>query len=347
MQARFLIPGDLATASGGYRYDREVLRRMPAQGVDLVHVPLPGGWPDPSPADCAEAARRVAASPRDAVLLIDGLAFGAMPESLVRGFDRPIVALVHHPLALETGLDPARAEELRDLERGALRHARAIVVTSRFTADLVRADFAPPQTPIVVAEPGTERAPRAAGGGAAPRLLAIGSLVPRKNYPLLLDALARLRDLDWTLDLAGSDTASPDTAAEIRAIIAARGLTERVTLHGAVNEAALENLYARADVFVMSSDFEGYGMVLAEAMARGLPIVTTRAGAAADTVPDDAALKVAVADAGGLSGAIARLLKDEALRGALSDASWRAGQALPTWDDAAALVAGALKRAGA
>lgn len=344
MKAFFVIPGDLGAASGGYRYDREILARAAAQGVDLTHLPLTGEWPAPTAADMAEAARCVAETPADSLLLIDGLAFGTMPEKLVAGFNRRIVALVHHPLALETGLDPARATELAERERAALTHAREIVVTSAFTADLVRRDFAPPGARINVVEPGTARAPRAQGGGDPVRLLAVGSLVPRKDYPVLIAALSRLTALRWTLDIAGSETASPDTALAVRADIRAKGLADRVRLHGAVGDAALDELYARTDLFVMSSRFEGYGMALAEALARGIPIVTTRAGAAADTVPDDAALKVEPGDVEGLARVIARLVEDVGLRRKLSDASWRAGQSLPTWDYAVVRVAAVLRR---
>lgn len=344
MKAFFVIPGDLGAASGGYRYDREILARAAAQGLDLVHLPLTGGWPTPTNADMAEAARRITETPADSLLLIDGLAFGSMPEALVAGFNRRLVALVHHPLALETGLDPARAAELAALERAALKYAREIVVTSAFTAELVRRDFAPAATPVHVVEPGTARASRAKGGGDPLRLLAVGSLVPRKDYPLLLEALAPLASLRWTLDVAGSETASPETAQAIHADIAAKGLSERVRLHGAVGDAELEELYAKADLFLMSSRFEGYGMVLAEALARGLPIVTTRAGAAADTAPDEAALKVEPGGVEAFSSAVARLIDDAELRRKLADAAWRAGQSLPTWDDAAARIAAILKR---
>jgi glycosyltransferase involved in cell wall biosynthesis len=117
-----------------------------------------------------------------------------------------------------------------------------------------------------------------------------------------------------------------------------------LTATGAVDDTALQAHYDRADVFLMSSHFEGYGMVLAEAMARGLPIVCTTGGAAAETAPDTAAIKVAPGDAAAFGAAAARLIADTDLRRRMASASWAAGQTLPTWDDTAATVAGVLRR---
>src|SRR5262245_48273869 len=100
----FVIPGDLALPTGGYVYDRRVLSLLPAHGIDVQHVALPGSFPFPAPPELAETARIVAALPDTAVLLVDGLALGAMPTDLIRAFRRPLVALCHHPLCLEAGI---------------------------------------------------------------------------------------------------------------------------------------------------------------------------------------------------------------------------------------------------
>lgn len=343
MRVPFVIPGDLATISGGYGYDRQVIAHAPAQGVTLEVVLLPGGWPHPSPDDLATARARLAETPADAPLLIDGLALGAMPPDLVRALGRRIVALVHHPLGLEAGLTPARARELIDNERAVLACVERIVVTSLHTAALLARDFGVDAGRITVAEPGTEPAPRARGSQGAPRMLAVGTILPRKGYLFLAEALTALRALDWSLDVAGSLTAAPDEVAALRAALAAAGLADRVTLHGALTHGALEALYAEADLFVMPSLYEGYGMALAEAMARGLAIVATRAGAAADTAPDAAALKVEPGDAPALADALRRALADAQLRARLAEASWRAGQNLPRWSDTARRIVEAIR----
>ena len=167
--------------------------------------------------------------------------------------------------------------------------------------------------------------------------------MPRKAFNILVEALAGLKHLPWTLRLAGSPDRDPPTAAALRAQIDAAGLADRVELIGELGPEALERAYAGADLFVMSSLYEGYGMALAEAMARGLPIVTTTGGAAAKTVPDDAGLKVPPGDAAALRAALEQALGDAALRRKLADAAWRAGQQLPGWEDAAAIVASVVR----
>ena len=341
----FLIPGDLNLPTGGYAYDRRVLALLAAEGLDAAHVELPASYPNPSAADLRETSRIVRDLPRDTLLLIDGLAYGAMPASVIRAFDRPVVALCHHPLALEAGLSPARSIELKASETAALALARHVIVTSPATRTLLARDFAVPSDRMTVAVPGTDPAPRARGTGRPLQLLAVGSVVPRKGYDVLVRALDGLKHHDWRLVIAGADDRAPATTTELRSLIAAAGLATRITLAGPVSDDRLSDLYAGADVFVMSSLFEGYGMVLAEAMARGLPIVSTTGGAAAETAPDDAARKVPPGDAAALRDALGALIEDTALRTTMADASWRAGRALPQWDATARIIADAIRKA--
>lgn len=340
--AVFAIPGSIETATGGYAYDRRVLELLPTYGVPVTLLELPASFPAPSPADLALTERRLSATPRDAVLLIDGLAFGALPADLIRRLERTVIALVHHPLSLETGLAEDRRRTLRDSERAALKLARHVVVTSPATARTLAQDFGVPAEKIRVAEPGTDPAARATGTGTPMQLLAVGAVSGRKGYCVLVEALAPLHGLDWHLRIAGALDRDPTAVAGLRAAIAAAGLEDRVTLAGTVVPATLERFYESADIFVMPSLFEGYGMVLAEAMSRGLPIVCTTGGASGDTVADGAALKVPPGDVKALSDAIASLLRSRKLRTKLADASWDAGRRLPTWNETARRVAAAL-----
>jgi glycosyltransferase involved in cell wall biosynthesis len=275
--------------------------------------------------------------------MVDGLAYGAMPAAVIDCARPPIIALVHHPLCLEVGLSEQRRVELRNLETAALARARRIIVTSPATARTLVQEFAVPQTKITVAEPGTEPAQRATGCRTGPLLLlAVGAIVPRKAYDILVRALAPLRDREWRLTIAGPTDRSPDAFVALRTAVEETGLAERVALLGPVNQGRLADLYSAADVFLMPSLYEGYGMVLAEAMARGLPIVCTTGGAAAETVPDAAAIKVEPGDAEALTGAIGRLMDDADLRRRIAEASWSAGQKLPRWEDTARTVAGVI-----
>lgn len=343
----FAIPGDLAARTGGYGYDRRVLAALPGQGVEAVHLPLPGSFPRGGAEDAAAAVRAVnGALAADDVVLMDGLAFGVLPPEAIRAIAAPIIALCHHPLCLEAGLAPARAEALRESERRALALAAHVIVTSPHTAVILTRDFGVPERRISIALPGSDRAPRARGADGAVALLAVGSIIPRKAFDVLIEALAGLADLDWRLRLAGSPDHSPATAAAVNRLIAGRGLGARVELLGELAEPELDRLFATSDIFVSSSLYEGYGMALAEAMARGLPIIATMGGAAADTVPAAAALKIPPGDALALRAALRALLGDAPLRARLAEASWRAGQALPRWEDAARVIAGTALNVG-
>ena len=340
--AAFAIPGDIDLPTGGYTYDRRVLALLADNGVAVRHIRLPDSFPDPSEGDLDEA-RRLLSLPKPTVLLIDGLAYGAMPAALIRSLQNPIVALVHHPLCLEAGVLKARQDELYALEKAALALARRVIVSSPTTAATLVADFAVPADRITVAEPGTDPAPRAQRTGKPPQLLAVGSIVPRKAYDVLVRALAPLASRDWQLIIVGPADRSAPALATLQAAIQETGLAQRITLAGPADRQRLDTFYATADVFLMPSLYEGYGMVLAEAMARGLPIVCTTGGAAASTVPDAAAIKVPPGDVAALSEAVCRLLDDPPLRRRLSDAAWVAGQKLPRWEATARIIAGVMR----
>lgn len=344
----FVIPGDITLRTGGYIYDRHVLQLLPQVGVAARHVTLPGSFPFPPMADLAETAATLAALPERMPLLIDGLAFGVFPRDLAAGIRQPIIALVHHPLYLETGLTEAQQTHFHALEKAALAHARAVITTSATTARTVGEAFSYPAEAITVAEPGTERGqralPRDPADGAPLKLLAVGSIVPRKAYGDLVAALAGLDDLSWTLTIAGDDTRHAQEVAVLQAQIAASPVRDRIALRGALPNSELAALYTSSHAFVMSSLYEGYGMVLSEALAHGLPIVATRAGATAQTVPDAAALKVEPGDVVGLREALRRMISDADLRQRLADQSWSAGQSLPQWQDTARRIATVVER---
>ncbi len=221
----FAIPGDIDLPTGGYAYDRRLLAEWRAMDVPAEHVPLPGSFPFPTEADLHETGRALLQRPYDDTLLIDGLAYGAFPEGIAAGLADRVVALVHHPLALETGLAPEMAQRLRERETAALRYVRAVVTTSPATKRLLISDFGVPEARIAVALPGVDPAPRATGSaeGRPLHLLAVGSVVPRKGYRVLVEALAGLRDRDWRLTIVGATDRSPETMRDLVAAIDGRG----------------------------------------------------------------------------------------------------------------------------
>ncbi len=282
--------------------------------------------------------------PPGSLPVIDGLALPAFGDRLER-LPQPWVALVHHPLALETGLDAADAAALADVERRLLAAADRVIVTSpRTRRDLAAYGVADARVGVVL--PGTERAPLARGsGGPDLALLCVASLTPRKGHLVLLEALAALRELPWQLTCVGSPERDPACARTIARAIERLGLGGRVRLIGEQPEAGLQPFYDAADLFVLASHHEGYGMVLAEALARGLPIVATTAGAIPDTVPATAGLLVPPGDPPALAKALRRLLLEPELRRDLAAGARAARDRLPGWAEAARAFAAELERA--
>ncbi|MEJ1159079.1 glycosyltransferase family 4 protein [Prosthecomicrobium sp. N25] len=340
----FAIPGDLATPTGGYAYDRRLIAELSGLGWRVDHLALPAGFPDPDAAALAQTAALMRALAPGTTVMVDGLALGVLPDLAAEVARRGrLVALVHHPLALETGVPHRRASALADLERRALASAAAILVTSPATGRTLVESFEVPLSRLTVAVPGTDPAPHARGsGGPGTRILTVGTLVPRKGHLDLVAALARLAELDWSLDLVGSADLEPAHAAAVRAAVEAHGLAGRIRLVGAIPRDALEAYYDGADLFVLASHYEGYGMAYAEAVAHGLPVVGTTGGAIPDTL-GRAAVLVPPGDPERLALALRPLLSDGDARADLAARARDAAAALPTWGATARTVAAAIE----
>lgn len=341
----FAVPGSLATPTGGYAYDRRMIEELERLGWQIDVVDLGEGFPWPSDQTRAGAWLRLSDIPPGRTIVIDGLAFGVLPEAVLQlRMENPLIALVHHPLALEVGLSMQQANILRTCERAALIAARLVIANSAETARRLTSDYGVAADRIVIACPGTDPAPMAQGSrDGIVRLLSVGALVPRKGFDVLIAALATLVDLPWRLTIAGDRGRDPATAARIDIDIARHGLGGRVALHGAVSPERLRELYTSADLFVLASRFEGYGMAYAEAIAHGLPVVGTTAGAIPETVPSDAGVLVAPDDADALALALRRLIENAGARRHLAEAARAAAGQLPTWQDSAKIFSRALE----
>ena len=337
--AILMLPRELDAPTGGCRYDRQVVEGLRRLGWRCDVLVLDAGFPLPDAQALAAADAALSALSAGTIVIADALAFGAMPEVAERHARRlRWVALVHHPLALETGLEAALARQLLSAERRALAAARRVVVTSDATADeLVRLRMTGRAgVPAVVIEPGCDVAPRKAlrrpGSGSGVRILCVASVTPRKGHAVLIEALAGLSDRAWELHNVGSLTLDAAVARAVQAAAAAHGLRRRVFWQGAADAEALPVWYASADLFVLPSLYEGYGMVVAEALAHGLAIVATRTGAAARLLADGAGVLVPPGDAKALRAALAGLLDDADARAALgSRAAAAAPSRLPSW----------------
>ncbi len=352
----FAYPGDLDTPTGGYGYARRIIAGLRTLGWQVEALSLGDGFPKADSSARARAGALLAAVPCGVPLVIDGLALGVLPdeaEALARS--RPFIALVHHPLALETGLDACQQAALRASETRSLAAARAVIASSPATADGLVRDFGVPRSAISVVVPGTDPAPETSPSSSAPRvrqvndgtirLVSVGSLVPRKGHDVLIRALADLADLPWRLDIAGGDRLDPDHAALLREMVATAGLDDRITLHGALSADDLEALYAHSDVFALATRYEGYGMAFAEAIVRGLPIVATGAGAVAGTIAPGTGLLYAPDDTQGLRDGLRRMIADADLRTRCAAACRDAAKRYPDWQATAALFASAIETA--
>ena len=346
LRVAFAVPGDLAMPTGGYVFDRRIIQELRQLSWQVDVVDIGGDFPFPSMAQRAHALAMLSGVPAGCPVVLDGLAFGALPEAGMLRHHTPLIALVHQPLALDPGLEAKQADTFRESERAALAAAARVVVTSDATSRIVVRDYGVPMQHISIVRPGNDPGPQAVGSNdGVVRLLSIGSVLPVKGYDLLIAALAGLDKMSWQLTIAGDRTRNP-AAAQLDADVQAQGLGNRVTVLGAVPPERVVELYLASDVFVLASRFEGYGMALAEAIAHGLPVVSTLVGAIPDTVPRGAGILVPPDDADALARALRRVIGDPAERQRLAMKARAAAAQLPTWQDSARLFAGAIEAVG-
>jgi glycosyltransferase involved in cell wall biosynthesis len=343
----FAVPGDLATPTGGYGYDRRIIQELRELGWQVDVADIGEDFPFPSTAERAMALAILSAVPAGCPVVLDGLAFGALPEAGALRCRTPLIALVHQPLALDPSLDTMQADTFRKTERTALASAAHVVVTSEATARIVIGDYNVPVQRISVVRPGNDPVPAALGSNdGVVRLLSIGSVLPVKGYDLLIAAVATLTDMPWRLTIAGDRTRNPAAAAQLDVDIETHGLGDRIAVLGAVPPERITELFLASDVFVLASRFEGYGMALAEAIAHGIAVVSTMAGAIPQTVPAGTGLLVPPDDVAALARALRRLIGDPAERQRLAANARAAAAQLPTWQDSARLFAGAIDTVG-
>jgi glycosyltransferase involved in cell wall biosynthesis len=332
MHVCLIVPGPLDTASGGHQYDRRMADGLRAAGHDVRVIELGGRLPEPDQAAIYAARTVWAALPPASVRLIDGLALPAFDGLPLH----QVIGLIHHPASMETGVPEEARQRLYVTEMAMFRDLPRLVVTSEQTANLVARDFGIAHDRISVVIPGIDDLPRSPGSaGPGCRIVSVGALIPRKGHDVLMRSLARLFDLDWSLTIAGSATRDKVHAHGLVALAENLAITQRLGFADEVTEA----LWAESDLFALTSNFEGYGVAIAEALRRGLPVAVTNVGTVPTLVGPEDGVVCASGDIEQLSKALRRMIFDRPLRRDMAEVAWRSGRALPSWDEQAGRLA--------
>lgn len=341
-----LVPAavaDPSRPSGGNTYDRRLCTGLTALGLCVREHLLPGAWPTPQSDDVATLTATLHAVPAGATVLVDGLVASAATDVVTAATARlRVVVVVHLPLGVEDSA--ARGPESR-----MLRRVEAVIVTSAWTRRWLADEYAVPADRISVAVPGTDRCDLASGTATGGALLCVGAVTPTKGHDLLVRALSDVATHAWSCTCVGSIDVDPGFAAALRTQVADAGLADRVTFAGVLRDDALDAAYRAADVLVLPSRIETYGMVVTEALAHGLPVLGFRTGGVAETLgraPDGNVPGVLVApgDAAALAVALRSWLDDAGLRTGTRDAARLRRESLPTWADTAAHIADLLSK---
>jgi glycosyltransferase involved in cell wall biosynthesis len=337
---------DPARPSGGNAYDRRVCRGLAALGWAVHEHPIAGAWPRPDAAGHAALARAVRRIPDGSVVLLDGLIASAAPEALLPQARRlRQVVLVHMPLGHRPPDDEAGAVRAR--EREVLSAAAAVVTTSAWTRRRLGALYALPADRVYVAEPGVDEAGLAPGTAAGDALLCVAAVTPDKGHDVLLDALATTTDLPWHCACVGSLDRDPAFGGGVRRATRNKGLAERVRFPGPRTGPELDRAYAGADLLVLASRAETFGMVVTEALARGLPVLAAEVGGVTEALGHAhdgtrPGLLVAPGDPAALGAALRAWLGDAALRGRLRRAAHERRASLRGWPATTSVLAGVL-----
>lgn len=336
---------DTSRPSGGNTYDRLMCDGLAALGWRVRLRAVPGDWPRPDPAACQALAAAVASVPDGGLVLVDGLIGSAAAGVLVPQAERlHVVMLVHLPL----GWSPMHGADvgLAGQEARVLSAASAVVVTSSWTRDWLIAAYGLPETSVHVARPGVGEASPATGSETGGELLCVAAVTPGKGHDVLLAALANLNGMPWRCVCVGPLDRDPDFAADIAADARAlrRAGQDRVVLTGPRTGGALDASYAAADVLVLPSRFETYGMVVTEALARGLPVIGSDVGGLPEALGESTGLGrpgllVAPGDPVALATALRQWLGDADLRDRLRRAAADRRSTLAGWPETGAAVA--------
>jgi glycosyltransferase involved in cell wall biosynthesis len=345
----FVVPDgidDPARPSGGNTYDRNLCRGFTSLGWSVHEHPVPGFWSEPDAAPFAALEAAMGRIPDGGLALLDGLVASPSPHVLVPHARRlRLVLLVHMPLGLPPGIDDA--DEIRMRERAVLAAADAVVTTSRWSRDRLMELYALPADRLHVAEPGVQPAELATGTATGEALLTVAAVITDKGHDLLLNALATIPELPWRWVCVGSTDRDPSFVELLRQRSREHGLADRVLFAGTATGADLDRAYAEADTLVLASRTETYGMVVTEALARGVPVITTDVGGVTEALGHGSdgtqpGLVVTADDPTALADALRSWLTDAELRARLRLVARERRESLRGWSATTSVIAGIL-----
>ena len=337
---------DLSRPSGGNAYDRHVCRGLSSLGWSVHEHAVPGRWPEPDAEALAALAGVVQRIPDGALALLDGLVASTAPEVLVPHARRlRLVVLVHMPLGHRPP-DEAAAD-IRRRERAVLRAGAAVATTSQWSRRRLLGLYQLPPDRVHVAAPGVDAADLATGTVAGGALLCVAAVTFEKGHDVLVEALLSMSELSWQCLCVGSVERDPAFVEDLRRQTLERGLGDRVSLPGPRTGSDLDRSYAAADLMVLASRAETYGMVVTEALARGLPVVAADVGGLTEAMGYGAGgsrpgLLVPPDDPAALGAALRAWLGDAELRRRLRLSACQRRESLSAWSATTSVVAGVL-----
>ncbi|MEZ2390406.1 glycosyltransferase family 4 protein [bacterium RCC_150] len=344
---RFLVPGNINYGSGGNNYNAKLAEHLTALGASVEIREVDGDWPVGQPADRRRLAKELDGAP---TVLIDGLMAWGAPEEIAKANREGTSAWILSHMALP---------EHPDLEAGTLDAAAGVICTSSYAAaELMQrhAHAFRPQTDFghaaagrhepgpLVALPGTERAD-IASGSEPPHIIVVAALLPHKAQMLVVEALGMVRDLPWTAALVGTAEPDPDYAAEVRAAVVDSGLEQRIALTGELSGKPLEEQWHAADLSILVSTKESFGMVVTESLAHGVPVIVRQGTGAVEALGEwgaGSALELGT-DPKPLADALRAWLRDGGLREEWRSGALKARENLRGWQSTAATVLDALR----
>jgi glycosyltransferase involved in cell wall biosynthesis len=345
------VTWDREAPTGGNIYNQNLLAELRTLDIDLQLHTLPGPWPEGDASTHVQLAKALRKAPTS---LVDGIVACGAPEVITAAVaeGHMIITVLHLPISDELGLEPSRRERYAALEARALQSASGVLCSSFWSAAQLSRRYGLRDIGVAVAGVRPAQLARGSQETGPPHLLTVAALTPTKDHMTLVRALAQIADLKWTASLVGSDEAAPDYAARVRAEIRTTGLNERIATPGMLAAQALDREWDAADLLILSSRIETYGLVVGEALARGIPAVVPAGTGALEalhqgaTSHSDAAPGTAIrsGDASGLAALLRRWLTEPTLRYAWREAALARRDTLPGWRQTAEAVLAYLQR---